>query len=69
MVNPGNENTARQYIGDYIIILDTFHVQWWSRGTQKLKKAPKIDARDLIDKYRTYEWATDIPLEELRLER
>ena len=70
MVNPGNEGTARQYIGDYVDILNTLHVQWWIRVKRKhTKKVPRIDARDLINKYRTYEWGTNIPLEDIRLER
>lgn len=66
MVNPGNEGVARQYIGDQVLIVNTLMVIWRIRGHAEV---PKIDARDLIDKYRTYEWGTDIPLEEIRLEK
>ena len=70
MVNSGNEDTARQYNGNYVTIVDTLFILWWIRGNRKdKKKVPKIDARDLIDKYRAYDWGIDIPLEEIRLEK
>ena len=64
MVNSGDEDTAHQYKGDRVMIINTLLVHWWIQG-----RVLKIDARDLIDKYRAYEWATDIPLEEIRLEK
>lgn len=67
MVNPRSEDTAHQYRGDQVVIVNTLLVQWWKRGPGK--EIPKIDARHLIDEYRAYEWGTDIPLEEIRLEK
>ena len=60
MADPGN---------DHITIVNTLYVQWWVRNRKGPRKVPKIDARDLINKYRAYEWGTDIPLEEIRLEK
>lgn len=69
MADPGNESVSRQYIRDHITIVNTLYVQWWVRNRKGPKKVPKIDARDLINKYRAYEWGTDIPLEEIRPEK
>ena len=69
MATAEDEDTAHQYINDRVMIVNTLIVQWWVKRPQRFREVPKFDARDLIDKYRTYEWGTDIPLEEIRLER
>lgn len=69
MVDPGNEGKIREYLGDYVIVLNKLHLQWGPRGNQKSRKPLKIDARELINKYQAYEWGTNIPLEEIHLER
>lgn len=78
MVNPGNEDTARRDVGDAVKIVNTIITRWYKVPAdfgqefgiraKKGQKVPRIDARDLIDKYQAYEWGSDIPLEKLCLE-
>lgn len=64
MVNPGNEDSARRYVGDQVTIVHTLLTKWWIKGPTP----PRIDARDLMNEYQTYEWGTDVPLEKICLE-
>ncbi|CAF9913039.1 hypothetical protein IMSHALPRED_000887 [Imshaugia aleurites] len=79
MTNPGNENRMRQYTGDNVAIVNTVLLQWYNSkghfneelGMQRKtgRKVFEFDARELIDKYQTYEWGSDIPLEKMCLEK
>lgn len=79
MVSPRNTVGGRRDLGDNVLIVNTFLVYWNSRSGYFNKKlgvwvkyrpeVPKIDARDLIDKYHGHQWGTDITLEKICLEK